>query len=148
MPSERVKQFYDSESFAIVGMSGSKRNFAWSIFDQLVGLGKRVYAINPNFDYYEGVHFYDSLESLPETPEAVVISLDMSKVSGLLESVKNSGVKYVWFQQGSYDDDVLDECGRLGLDPIKGCALMHAPGAGFPHNIHRWVNELFTKGYR
>jgi predicted CoA-binding protein len=148
MPSERVKQFYESESFATIGVSDSRRNFAWSIFDQLASLGKRVYVVNPDNGRHEGVRFYDSFDTLPETPEAIIVSLDLSKVSGVLEAVKNSGAKHVWFQQGSYDDEILDTCDRLGIDPIKGCSLMHMPEAGFPHNLHRWINELFTKGYR
>jgi predicted CoA-binding protein len=46
MPSERVKNFYDCDSFAIVGMSRNRKNFAWAIYEQLKRLDKKVFAVN------------------------------------------------------------------------------------------------------
>jgi predicted CoA-binding protein len=148
MPSERVKQFYDCESFAIIGMSRQKKNFAWSIYEQLLNLGKRVYPVNPIEGSYGGIRFYQSLADLPEVPEAVILSLDPSKAKGLLEELKDCGAKYIWFQQGSFDEENLSEAKRLGLDPIKGCVLMNIPNAQFVHRFHRAINELLGKGYK
>jgi predicted CoA-binding protein len=148
MPSERVKQFYECDSFAIVGVSRKEKNIAWSIYEQLVERGKRVYAVNPGEGSYGGIRFYGSLAELPETPEAIILSLDLRKAKGILEELKDSEAKYIWFQQGSFDDELLSEAKRLGLDPIKGCALMNMPNAQFMHRFHRAINELFGKGYK
>ncbi len=148
MPSERVKNFYECESFAIVGMSRNRKNFAWAIYEQLRRLDKRVYAVNPNEGKYQGVEFYKSISSLPEVPEAVILSLDPGDAKGVLQEVKESGAKYVWFQQGSFDEEMSTEADRLGMNPIKGCAIMYLPDAPVIHRFHRALNEFFGKGYK
>ncbi len=148
MPSERVGHFYECESFAIIGMSRTKKNFAWTIFEQLSQLGKRVYPINSKGGSNQGIQFFSSLAELPETPEAIILSVDPAAAKGMLEELKDSGAKYIWFQQGSFDDEVLSEGTRMGLDPIKGCVLMNMPEAAFIHRFHRTINEFFGKGYK
>jgi uncharacterized protein len=148
MPSERVGHFYECESFAIIGMSKTRKNFAWTIFEQLSQLGKRVYPININAGNYQGAQFYRSLAELPEIPEAVILSVDPASAKGMLEELKDCGAKYIWFQQGSFNDEVLSEGTRIGLDPIKGCVLMNMPEAALIHRFHRAINEFFGKGYK
>jgi predicted CoA-binding protein len=148
MPSDRVKNFYECESFAIVGMSRNRKNFAWAIFEQLTRLGKKVYAVSPNEGEHQGVEFYRSISSLPEVPEAIILSLDPGDAKGVLHEVKDSGAKYVWFQQGSFDEEMLTEADRLGMNPIKGCAIMYLPDAPVIHRFHRALNEFFGKGYK
>lgn len=148
MPSERVVDFYNCHSFAIVGMSRSNKNIGWAIYDQLAALGKQVYAVNPKGGEFEGVRFYRTLDMLPESPEAVIVCMLPDNTREVLESVYESDAKYVWFQQGSFDDDVLAVAARLGLDPIKGCAMMYMPDTVFFHKLHRTINELLGKGYK
>lgn len=148
MPSERVKEFYDYETFAIIGMSQSKDNFAWAIYKELVSQGKRVYPIHPRGGKYRGVQFYASFRELPDPAEGVIVSADLRKTRGLLDELKNSGARAIWFQQGCYDQKVLAQANVLGLDPIKGCAFMYLPGAPVFHRFHRAINDLFGKGYK
>jgi predicted CoA-binding protein len=148
MPSERVKNFYDCDSFAIVGMSRNRKNFAWAIYEQLKRLDKKVFAVNADEGNYQGVKFYRSISNLPDVPEAVILSLDPGDAKGVLQEVKDSGAKYVWFQQGSFDEEMLIEADRLGMNPIKGCAIMYLPDAPVIHRFHRAINEFFGKGYK
>jgi uncharacterized protein len=148
MPSERVTNFYDLESFAIIGLSTSKRNIAWTIYEQLIGLDKRVYAINSKGGEKNGIRLFGSLKSLPEVPEGIIVCVDLRNSSGLLESLVNSGSKNIWFQQGTFDNDIVAEAAKLGIEPIKGCALMYMPGTPGFHRFHRALNELFGKGYK
>ena len=148
MPSKRVIDFYDSKSFAIIGMSRTKKSFGWSIYDQLSAVGKTVYAVHPNGGVADGVEFFSSLQALPESPEAIIVCTLPKNTGGVLDAIKASGAKYVWFQQGSFDDEILSRAARLGLDPIKGCAHMYLPGNAFFHKFHRALNELFGKGYQ
>jgi predicted CoA-binding protein len=148
MPSDRVTHFYDLESFAIIGVSRTDKNMGWAIYEQLSKTGKRVYAINSQSGVRDGVKLYPSLESLPETPQGIIVSVDPSKTRGLLESLKASNVQYIWFQQGSFNHDVISKSQELGLNPIKGCAMMYMPGTPGFHRFHRAINEFFGKGYK
>jgi hypothetical protein len=147
MPSERVLRFYESDSFAIVGVSRYKRNITRSIYDSLAGLGKRVYAVGPQGGYFNGINFYDSLKSLPEKPQAIIIGTKPENSSSIVDEIAASGAEHVWLQQGCYDKHVLALVNRLGINPIKGCAMMYMPGAPFFHRFHRSITELFGGGY-
>ena len=148
MPSDRVRQFYAAESFAILGMSRSRRNFTWSICEQLQKMGRRVYPVNPGGGSDGGVTFYESLDSLPEKPQAIIIALKPSATSEILPSLKKIQAEFVWLQQGSYNKTVLEQAKRFGLDPIGGCVFMYMPEASMFHAIHRAVNDFFGKGYK
>jgi predicted CoA-binding protein len=148
MPSDRVIEFYDLESFAIFGVSRKRKNMGWAIFDELSRLGKRVYAINGQEGVRDGVSLYSGLDSLPESPQGIIVCIDPSKTKGLLDQLINSKARYIWFQQGSYDSDVIKLAGELGIEPIKGCAMMYMPGAPGFHHFHRAINEFFGKGYK
>jgi hypothetical protein len=118
------------------------------IYDSLAALGKRVYAIGPQSGNIGGIDFYDSLRSLPEKPQAVIIGTKPENAPASIDEVAVCGAKFIWLQQGSYDKHVLALIDRLGLDPIKGCALMYMPGAAFFHRIHRTLAELLGGGYK
>ncbi|OGC90815.1 MAG: hypothetical protein A2W25_12835 [candidate division Zixibacteria bacterium RBG_16_53_22] len=148
MPSNRVRQFYESDSFAIVGVSRNRLNFTRSIHDSLVALGKRVYAIGPQGGNFNGVNFYDSFKSLPEKPQAVIIGTRPENAQSIIDEVAASGAEHIWLQQGCYDRHLLALVSRLGINPIKGCALMYMPGTPFFHRIHRAIAELFGGGYK
>jgi predicted CoA-binding protein len=148
MQNDRMAQFYQSPSFAVIGMSRSRRNFAWAIHDGLIKAGKKVFPVHPEGGYSQGIQFYDSIGSLPLTPEAAILSLDLKERPEILSELKASGIKKVWLQQGSFDNSILQETERAGLNPITGCALMYLPGTSFIHRLHRFLYELFKKGPR
>ena len=88
MPSKRVIEFYDCQSFAILGMSRSPKSIGWSLYDQLSVLGKRVYAINPSAKIVNNVEFFNSLDALPETPEAIIVCTSPGITPKILDSIK------------------------------------------------------------
>jgi predicted CoA-binding protein len=148
MPSERIGQFYDLESFAVIGVSRTKKNMGWAIFDQLSKLGKRVYGINSQAGIRDGIKLYSDIDSLPEVPQGIIVCVDPTQTHGLLEMLKRSEARYIWFQQGSYNSDVIKSSAELGLNPIKGCSMMYMPDAPKFHRFHLAINEFFGNGYK
>lgn len=148
MPSDRIRQFYDLESFAVIGVSRARKNMGWAIYDQLSKGGKRVYGINLQEGARDGASLYKGLQFLPEIPQGIIVCVDPTQTKGLLEQLRESEAQYIWFQQGSYDADVMKLSGTLGIQPIKGCAMMYMPGAPRFHRFHRAINEFFGKGYK
>ena len=146
MPSNRVIEFYQSESFAILGLSQKKKNFAWSIYKAMMKLGKTIFPIHPDGGVSQDVQFYRSLDGTDKIPEAVIVCLNLDKANGLLERLRDSGITKIWFQQGSHKAEHMEKARKLGLDPITGCALMYMPGTSLLHRIHGFFHERFTKG--
>jgi predicted CoA-binding protein len=146
MPDSRVRSFYDSRDFLLVGMSRRKKNFAWSIYKNFINAGRKVYVVHPEGGEKDGVKFYSALDDLPEKPEACIVCTDLKKNSELIPMLADSGIEKIWFQQGSYNNAVLETASRRKMNPIKGCVLMYLPEASFGHKVHRFFHDLFTKG--
>jgi hypothetical protein len=148
MPSERVRRFYDSENYAIIGVSATRRNFARSAYDSFRAAGKRVYAIGRESGNFGGIELYDSVKSLPEKPKAIIIATRPENTVQLFDQIIPLAPDFVWLQQGSYDGHVLALADRLGINPIRGCVIMNLPGAAFLHRLHGAIMEIVGKGYK
>jgi predicted CoA-binding protein len=118
------------------------------VYDSLSALGKRVYAVGPQSGHFDGLEIYDSLRSLSEKPQAIIIGTKPEKALSVLDEVAASGADYIWLQQGCYDKHVLAMVDRMGIDAIKGCAMMYMPGTAFLHRMHRTFAELLGGGYK
>jgi predicted CoA-binding protein len=146
MPDNRSDRFFDSGSFVLFGMSRKKKNFAWSIRKALTEAGKSVFPLHPQAGKTNRVEFYSSVDSLPGSPDAGIVCLNLKKHPDMLPELKKSGLKKIWLQQGTYDNSIITELESAGLDCLKGCALMYIPGTSFPHRFHRFLHRLFSKG--
>lgn len=146
MPDKRITEFYDSGSFLLIGMSKKRKNFAWGIYKSFTGAGRKVFPLHKKGGEKDGTKFYSSLNELPEKPEACIISADMKKDGAFVSELAESGIKRFWFQQGSYDKDLLAAAEKRNIDFVTGCVLMYLPETSFPHKIHRFFHELFKKG--
>jgi predicted CoA-binding protein len=146
MPDKRITEFYNSDSFLLIGMSKKRRNFAWGIYKSFTGAGRRVFPLHAEGGEKDGAKFYSSLEELPERPEACIVSADLKKNRAFVSELADSGIKRFWFQQGSYDKDLLEIVRKRNIAAFTGCVLMYLPESSFPHKIHRFFHELFTKG--
>jgi len=146
MPSNRVVEFYQSECFAVLGMSRKKKNFAWSIYKAMKKLDRTIFAIHPYGGVSRGVQFYRSLAETDKLPDAVIVCLNIDKSNGLLDKLKEAGIKKIWYQQGSFKEEHLEQARKLNLDPITGCVLMYMPGTSLLHRVHRFFHKKMTKG--
>ena len=148
MPSKRVVDFYNLNSFVVIGVSRTRRNSGWAVFEELSKLGKQVYPVNSQGGSRNGIELFRRLEDLPEAPQGAVLCTKPKEISGILDSLKKTGVKYLWLHLGTYNLEVLKKSESLGFDPIKGCAIMYNPKAAGIHKFHRALNNLFGKGYK
>jgi predicted CoA-binding protein len=146
MPDKQITDFYHSDSFLLIGMSKKRDNFAWAIYKSFSAAGKRVFPLHPDGGERNSVKFYSGINDLPEIPEACIVSADLKKNGEFVSQLAESGIKRFWFQRGSYDKGILDAAGKKGVVAITGCILMYLPESGFPHKVHRFFHELFTKG--
>ena len=146
MPGKDIVEFYNSDSFLLIGMSKKRKNFAWGIYKSFITEGKAIFPIHPDGGEKKGVKFYSGLDDLENIPASCIICADFKQSTDTIIKLRNFGVKRFWFQQGSYDDELLTQTRQLNADVLTGCVLMYLPGTSFPHKLHRFFHELFSKG--
>lgn len=145
-PSKSAADFYNAGNYAVLGMSRKKKNFGWAVYDSLLKTGVKVYPVHPDGGNVRGVEFYRSVRDLPEEVDSAIICFDTGKSGRVLDDLEESGIKNIWFQHGSYDQSILNEARERNMQVRTGCAIMYIPRAGFPHRLHRFFHELFSKG--
>jgi predicted CoA-binding protein len=141
-----VEEFLAQKKIAVVGVSRKKTKFGNAILKELKQKGYKVYPINPHIDFYEGEICYPDIYSLPEKVDAVVFNVSPNQTEKVLNEVKETGIKKVWFQQGSQSDQAVIFCEENGIDCISNeCILMYAKPSAFIHRAHKWVWGVIGK---
>lgn len=112
------------KTWAVVGANQDADKFGNIIYKRLKNRGYEVYPVNPLYEDVEGDKCYKDLTSLPKLPHVINMVVPPKRAKQVIEEAAELGVKYVWFQPGTYDDDVMELSAQLGLITVKDCVLV------------------------
>lgn len=129
-------------SLALVGASNNPGKFGWLYPKALmdIGYGGRFYPINRNAGEILGHRTYPSLESLPEVPDLLVVSVPASSVSGYMEEALELGIPGAVIMSAGFAE--LDGDGERMEEELKSitqkgiriigpnCFGIYSPGNG------------------
>lgn len=119
------KEMLSKKVWAVIGATPNTEKFGYKIYKKLKNHGYTVYGVNRKGDDLEGDKLYASLKDLPEKPECIdiVVNPKISKI--VLEEIKELGIKYVWFQPGTFDEEVINTAKEAGLNVVyNDCVLV------------------------
>ncbi len=103
-----IKSFFEPKSIAVVGVSDDLSKLASIIFSNLLSNHKRgtlkasVYPLNPSHAYIGNQKCYPKLDSLPETPELVVVAVPASLAVGVVKDAAKVGAKAALLITGGF----------------------------------------------
>ncbi len=92
-----------------MGATPNQDKFGYKIYRVLQEHQYRVFGVNPRYKELEGETLYPDLGSLPEKPDCVSVVVPPQVTLNLLDEIKGAEIKYVWFQPGTYDAEVLQK---------------------------------------
>lgn len=147
---ESVARFLAGKRLAVAGVSRKGDTAASAVFRKLRDCGYEVFPVNPSAGEVEGVTCYPDLASIPDPVDGVVIATHPSVSASVVRQCEASGVRQVWFHRsfgaGSVSREALDECQRLGIEPIaSGCPLMYCEPVDAGHRCIRWWLRLWRR---
>lgn len=114
----------EKKIWAVVGANQNPEKYGNMIYKKLKIRGYEVYAVNPIYDMVEGEICYKDLSSLPKLPKVINMVVTPKRSKLILEEAAKLGIKYIWFQPGTYDDEVWELAKKLGLEAVQACALV------------------------
>ncbi len=117
----------EKNMWAVVGATQNKQKYGYKLYVHLKNKGYRVYAVNPAYDAIDGDKCYESLSSLPETPQVISMVVAPKIGMDILKQAAGLGIKYAWFQPGSYDDELIALAKDLEIESVQACVLIAAP---------------------
>lgn len=127
---EQTKQdMLNKKVWAVVGATPDSEKFGYKIYNKLKNHGYTVYGINPKYESIEGDNLYKSLEDLPEKPDCINMVVNPKVTMNTLNEIEKLGIEYVWFQPGTFDEDVIDTAEDKGLNIVYyDCVLVALGG--------------------
>ncbi|MBI5021868.1 MAG: CoA-binding protein [Ignavibacteriales bacterium] len=141
-----IDGFLEDGIFAIVGISRSGKKFGNVILKELSGKGYTLHPVHPSAGTIDGFKCHNNISAIPENVKSLIIAVKPDQSKNIIREAAQSGIKKVWFQQGSSSTEVLEMCSEYGIEAIHGeCILMFVSQQKFPHNFHKFIWKLLGK---
>ncbi len=114
----------DKKVWAVIGASENREKYGYKIYKTLKKQGYTVYPVNPNYETIEGDKCYPDLSSLPEKPEVLDMVVTPKRGMDVLKEADKLGIKNIWLQPGTYNDELMELISEKGLNAVKACVLI------------------------
>lgn len=146
MKKENIKEFFNFDNIAVIGVSRNAKKFGNYIFNELKKNGKKVFPVNPFLKEFGEEKCYNSVEELPDNIQRIVFVTKPEITNQLLPKVLEKGIANIWFQQGSSDKLSIEFCITNNLKFIHAeCLLMYLEPVKSFHKFHKFIWKLFGK---
>lgn len=107
------KEMLDKKLWVVVGVTGKKDRFGYKIWKTLKEYDYETYGVSPNYEELEGDTIYPSVKDLPKKVDVLDMVVAPKIAIHILDEAKEAGIEYIWFQPGSYNDEVLAKAKEL-----------------------------------
>ena len=108
-------EMLNKKSWVVIGVSEKKDKWGYKIYKILKDHNYETYGVSPNYDELEGDKVYHSLSELPTKVEVLDMVVSPKISLKTLEEAKELGIEYIFFQPGTYNDEVVAKAEELGL---------------------------------
>jgi uncharacterized protein len=107
-----------SETWAVVGLSGNPARTAYSIAAFLQRHGKRIVPVHPDAPTVLGEQGYASLAEIPFPVDVVDVFRRSEHAGPFADEAVAIGAKGVWFQLGVLDEDAFARTTAAGVPMV------------------------------
>lgn len=113
--SKNRDEMMEKKTWAVVGVTAKRDRFGYKIWKILQKHGYEVYGVNPNYDEIEGEKIYHNLKELPKMVDVIDIVVSPKHGTKTLDEAKELDIEYIFFQPGSYDNELVKKADELGF---------------------------------
>jgi uncharacterized protein len=122
---DELRKIYDLKDIAVVGMSKNMEKAAHYVPKYLIEKGYNVIPVNPTTSEILGRKSYSSISEVPENIDIIDVfrrSEDVPNV--IVDAMKKKGIKYIWMQEGIYNEEAESKAKENGFDVIYNRCMM------------------------
>lgn len=120
-----MQEMISLKNWVVIGATDDKSKFGYKILKKLKDKGYNVCGINPKYKEIEGIKIYSNINEIKENIDVANIIVNPNIAITMLDDIKNKGIKNVWFQPGSFNDEVLEKAKSLGINiEASHCAFV------------------------
>lgn len=114
-------EMMSKKTWAVVGATDDKSRFGYKIPVIMDEHNYEVFLVNPTKDEIDGKKVYKSLDELPKKVDVIDMIVNPKFAKGYVDKAKELGIENIFFQPGSYDDELVEYTKNLGLNVVLDC---------------------------
>lgn len=135
MSESALTEFPKYKTWAVIGVSDDRSKYGNKIYRDLRDAGYTVYAVHPKNTTVEGDPCYPSVKSLPTKPDVVDVVVPPTAAMQVVQDCLEQGIKRIWFQPGSENDDAIAAAQAGGMDVVFDACIMIQKQDSFKESI-------------
>ncbi len=122
---EIIKVMLEKKNWAVVGAHPNPERFGFKIFKKLSDQAYDVYAVNPMHDEVNGVKTVKTILDVEGTIDCISVVVSPKFSMTIVDQAVEKGIKYIWFQPGSFNNDIIKYAKEQGLNVVyNACVLL------------------------
>jgi uncharacterized protein len=144
---EIITDFLAHKRMAMVGISRDPKNFSVKLFQELIGRGYEVAAVNPMLQEVEGRRCFGRVQEVDPPVEAVLLMTSPEVTETVVRDCAEAGVRTIWMYRaggrGAVSSKAVEFCQERGIRVVAGeCPFMFLPGVAALHRFHGFVRRI------
>lgn len=114
-------EMMSKKTWAIVGATDDESRYGYKIPVIMKEHDYEVFLVNPRKDEVAGEKVYSSLDELPKKVDVIDMIVNPKFAKEYVDKAKELGIENIFFQPGSYDEDLVEYTKDLGLNVVLDC---------------------------
>lgn len=117
---EIIKQL---KNIAVIGVTKNTEKYGYKIFARMKEMGKNVFGISPIYKEIDDSQTYDNLSEVNQKIDLAIFVVNPQLGESYVHECYQLGIKYIWLQPGTYDEQLIQLINEKGINYIQDCAV-------------------------
>lgn len=125
---EKMKEMMNKKVWAVIGATFKPEKISNKIYHTLKNHGYEAYAVNPSCEEMDdGTLCYETIKHLPKVPDCIDFVVPPAVTMKYLEEMDPKVTPYVWFQPGTYNEEVINYAENKGFKTVheNACTMAY-----------------------
>lgn len=120
-----ISTMLEKKNWVVVGAHPNPEKFGNKIVKKLQAHDYKVIPVNPVYEVVEGMKTSASLKDVNEPFECINVVVSPKRAMVVVKDAIEMGIKYIWFQPGAFNEEVIDYAESNGLEVVfHACVLV------------------------
>lgn len=122
---ELKNKMLEDKNWVVIGFTPNEDKYGYKIYKKLKENKYNVHPVNPKYEDYKEFKVYNSIKEVKEKIDSVSVVVPPKVSEKLLEELKNTDIKNIWFQPGTFDENIIEKAENLGFNIVfYDCVLV------------------------
>jgi hypothetical protein len=121
----QLREIYNFKNISVVGMSTNPAKAGHFVPKYLMKVGYNIIPVNPNSSEILGLKSFSKVSEINLDVEIVDVFRKSEDVSDVvLDTLKKSGIKVIWLQEGIHNKEAEQTAKSKGIDVVFNRCMM------------------------